>query len=107
MKQCVKIKVTGKVQGVSYRKFIQKHAQRLEIEGTIQNLDDEQSISIHACGPSDQLDELIDLLYTGTQDSKVQDVIVEPLISEKNFRGKWPQKNTGCCRRDGKKDCGD
>jgi acylphosphatase len=87
MKQCVKIKVTGKVQGASYRKFVQKHALRLEIEGTIQNLDDEQSTVIHACGSSDQLDELIDLLYTGTPESKVQDVIVEPLISEKNFRG--------------------
>ena len=87
MKQCVKITVSGKVQGVSYRKFVQKNAHTLEIEGTVQNIEDDQSVVIQACGPSNKLDEFIDLLYTGTSDSKIQDVIVEPLVSEKNFRG--------------------
>ena len=87
MKQCVKIKVLGKVQGVSYRKFVQTHAQKLEIEGTIQNQEDQNIVVINACGSSDKLDELIDFLYEGTSKSEVEDVQVEPLIVKKEFRG--------------------
>lgn len=87
MKQCVKITVLGKVQEVSYRKFVQKHAQELDIEGTVQNLDDKKTVVINACGLSEKLDELIDFLYEGTKKSEVEDVQVEPLLVKKDFRG--------------------
>jgi len=77
--------VTGKVQGVFYRKFVQTQAQKLGIEGTVQNLDD-KSVLIYACGLADKLDDLIDLLYKGSPKSKIEDVVVEPLIQEKNYR---------------------
>ncbi len=86
VKQCVKIRVQGKVQDSSYRSFTQKHAQKLGIEGTIQNGED-NSVIIYASGSSEHLDKLIDYLYKGTAQSKIDDLIVEPLVSEKNFRG--------------------
>jgi acylphosphatase len=86
MKRCVKIKVMGKVQGVAYRAFAQKHAHDLNVEGTIQNADD-GSVVILACGPSENLDKLIDHLYKGTSKSVVVELTVEPLINEKDFRG--------------------
>lgn len=86
MKQCLKIKVTGNVQDAAYREFIKKHAQKYEIEGTIQNLEDKKSVVIHACGASDKLDHLIDFVYKGTPHAKVDHVEVEPLVKEKNFR---------------------
>lgn len=89
MKQCVKITVLGKVQEVSYRKFVQESAQKLGIEGTVQNIDDSKKriVVINACGLSDKLDELIDCLYEGTKKSEVEDVQVEPLLIKKDFRG--------------------
>ncbi len=86
MKQNVKIKIMGKVQGVGYREFVQKHAHRLQIEGTIQNLPDE-SVVILASGPADNLDQFIDYLYKGSGKSKVENLEVEPLLNGKTFRG--------------------
>ncbi len=86
LKKCVKIKVLGKVQGVGYRTFIQKSAAKLSIEGTIRNESD-GSVFMLAYGPSDKLDDLIDFVYKGSAKSKIEDVIVEPMIKEKDFRG--------------------
>jgi len=86
MRRCLKATVFGKVQGVSYRAFVQKHAQILGIEGTIQN-DEHGNVIIYACGRSEKLDNLIDLLYKGPSHASVQDVLVEPFMSEKDFRG--------------------
>ncbi|MFH1831229.1 MAG: acylphosphatase [bacterium] len=86
MKQSVKIKITGQVQEVGYRKFAQKQAQTLGIEGTIQNLDD-QSVIIYVCGDATKLDQFIDLLYKGPNKSKIADIQIEPLLTEKSFRG--------------------
>ena len=86
MRRCVSIKVTGKVQKVFYRVFTQKQATKLEVEGTIQNLDD-GAVLILACAVSDKLDDFIDVLYEGSDESKVENVIVEPLVKEHDFRG--------------------
>jgi len=86
VKQCVKIKVTGRVQGVLYREFVKKHAQKLSIEGTIKNNEDKQSVSILASGPAENLDDFIDQLYKGSPKSSIDNVEVEPLLLGKNFR---------------------
>ncbi len=86
MKQCVVITVLGKIQGVGYREFVQKHAQSLEIEGIVQNSDDKNMVIIKACGQADNLDRFIGLLYKGTDASKIDEVKVEPLLQEKHFR---------------------
>ena len=86
MRKCLKIHVSGKVQNVSYRAHAQKHAQVLGIEGTVQNTD-EGSVVIYACGQSEHLDKFIDALYKGTSESKIVDLIAEPLVNEKDFRG--------------------
>lgn len=86
MKKCLKIRISGKVQDVAYRTMAQKNAQSLNIEGTAQNCDD-GSVIIFACGPSDNLDKFIDILYKGTPDSQVEDLLAEPFVNEKDFRG--------------------
>ena len=86
MKQNVRIQITGSIQGVGYREYVQKYATKLEIEGTIQNLSD-QSIIIFASGQADDLDTFIDHLYKGSTKSKVSEVLVEPLLNGKTFRG--------------------
>lgn len=86
MRKCLKVTVQGKVQEVAYRAFVQKHALSLGIEGTIQNME-AGSVVIYACGPSDKLDVLIDYLYKGSSAARVEDVIIEPYLNEKDFRG--------------------
>lgn len=86
MKRCVKITVSGKVQNDSYRAFTQKKAQALGIEGTIQNAEN-GSVVMYACGPAEQLDTFIDHLYEGTPETQIKELIVEPFINEKDFRG--------------------
>jgi acylphosphatase len=86
MRRCLKIRVTGKVQGVAYRAFAQKSAHDLGLEGTIQN-EENGNITIYTCGPSEKLDKFIDALYQGTPAAQITDVLTEPFVNEKNFRG--------------------
>ncbi|MCK4651175.1 acylphosphatase [Candidatus Babeliales bacterium] len=85
MKRCVRIKVLGKVQGVFYRRFVQKNAEKIDIEGTIQNESD-GGILVYACGLKEKLDDFIDILYKGSTQSKVSEVIVEPMSEKRDFR---------------------
>jgi acylphosphatase len=86
MKRSVRIHVIGKVQGVLYRKFTKRYAEKFNLEGTVRNLDD-GSIEILASGASDKLDDFIDILYKGSTKSEVENVIVEPLGEQRDFRG--------------------
>ena len=86
MKQCLKVTVTGTVQGVGYREFVQKKATSLGIEGTVHNATD-GTVVIYACGLSENLDDLIDLLYKGSTKSTIENISAEPLVVPKEFRG--------------------
>lgn len=86
MRKCVKIKAIGKVQDESYKNFIQKAAQSLAIEGTLQNIE-LNGIMIHACGPSINLEKFIDALYQGTEKNGIKELNTEPFTNEKDFRG--------------------
>ena len=86
MKQSLKIQIFGQIPHQDFSKFVQKNAQKLGIEGTIQNLND-QTILIQATGISQHLDELIDSFYKNNVKAKITDIEVEPLIQERDFRG--------------------
>jgi acylphosphatase len=87
MRKCLKIQITGSVQSAAHKASIQKHAQSLGIEGTIQNLGTD-SVVIHCCGLSVNLDQFIDFLYKGTSHSgQLQELSTEPFVKEKDFRG--------------------
>ncbi len=86
MKRCVKITITGTVQNDAYKNFAQKKAQDLNIEGTVQNAES-GSIILYLCGLAESLDMFIDHLYEGTSGIDIKDLVVEPFINEKNFRG--------------------
>lgn len=86
MRKCLKVTVHGKMQDSVYRAFVQKHAHNLGIEGTIQHMED-GVVVMYACGASDKLDSLIDQLYKGASASRIEDVVIEPYMNEKDFRG--------------------
>ena len=85
MRKCLIITVHGSVQTVAQKNTIQKHAQTLFIEGTLQSQED--GVIIHACGISDNLDKFIDTIYGVIDKSKIKNVEAEPFISEKGYRG--------------------
>jgi acylphosphatase len=84
MRKCLIIKVTGNVQTEAYKTAIQKSAQALNIEGTIQN--QENGVLVYACGLSDNLDKFTDTFYSATDKSKIKDITTEPFVSEKGYR---------------------
>jgi acylphosphatase len=86
MKKCSQIVVRGKVQGVLYRDFVKKSAQKCLMEGTIQNSPD-GTVVIKACGPTKTFDNFIDALYKGSPKSNVEEIREEPLNGLRNFRG--------------------
>jgi len=75
MKKCIQIKVTGKVQGVFYRKYAVAKANELGITGFVKNEND-GTVYIEAFGQDELLSLFVDWCYTGSPNSKVANVEV-------------------------------
>lgn len=75
---CRKITVTGKVQGVWFRKYTHDKAHELGLKGTVQNLPSGQ-VLIFALGPPEVVSELEKWCWQGSPESNVQDVASEAM----------------------------
>jgi acylphosphatase len=74
--------VRGRVQGVGFRYFVQKHAADLGICGFTRNLDDGR-VEVYAIGTAAQLSELEGFLHTGPRWSDVRGVeIMEAAVEQ-------------------------
>ncbi len=71
--QCL---VTGKVQGVGYRNFIEAAVAELGLVGYVRNNED-GSVSVMAQGEPDTLRQFVEYLHEGSLLSKVDGVSVE------------------------------
>lgn len=69
--------VSGMVQGVGFRLFTQRAAEKLRISGFVRNLSDGR-VEVLAMGTPEQHKELRRLLERGPMGSDVADVLVEP-----------------------------
>lgn len=67
--------VSGKVQGVGYRLWVQRHARDLDIRGSAENLLDGR-VEVIAEGSSQALGELLRLLKKGPAHARVTDLEV-------------------------------
>jgi acylphosphatase len=65
--------VSGRVQGVGYRYFVQREAARLGIDGYAENLDDGR-VEVYAIGSADALASLLTALRKGPTFAKVSSV---------------------------------
>jgi len=65
--------ITGKVQGVFYRKTIQQMASYGQIQGYVKNLDD-GAVEVVAFLYDDQLEDFINILKNGSPLSDVKEV---------------------------------
>ena len=65
--------VTGKVQLVMYRDFVQRHASGLKLTGEVQNLSD-GTVRVRAEGSREQLEKLVEKLHKGPLLARVDEV---------------------------------
>lgn len=74
----MKIIVTGRVQGVGFRYYIYKVAMKLDVKGTVKNLDDG---SVEIICLTDDLDLFIMAIKKGNGFSRVDELHIEPMDS--------------------------
>lgn len=72
----VLIKITGKVQGVGFRRYAQHKAQALGVTGYVSNQED-ASVLVLAQGAYPAVDSLIQWCEAGSPYAQVKSVIVE------------------------------
>jgi len=83
----IRLIIKGKVQGVFFRATAKDIADRLEIEGWVRNLSD-NNVEIIATAPDEQLAQLIEWCKKGPPKAIVDEVIIEDTEAQavKGFR---------------------
>jgi len=80
----IRYTVIGRVQGVGFRYFVYRHAQRMGITGRVRNRAD-GSVDVVACGTDQQQRELEDLLQSGPAYAQVHRVERESAATDREF----------------------
>lgn len=84
--ETVKVLITGKVQGVSYRHSTVRMAHQLKLRGWVQNLQD-GCVEAVLQGEPDQIDRMLAWMRSGPPAARVREVLSETLDSEKRYEG--------------------
>lgn len=80
--------MSGRVQGVGYRFFAQRAAERLGLVGYAKNLRDGR-VEVYAVGPAESLEVLRARLGQGPQTAHVSGVIVEETRVDARFASEF------------------
>jgi len=72
--------------GETLRDSIQAAARKLAIEGTVQLVEPNEMVII-ACGEKESIDDFLDAVHEGFGVYVPEDVLVEPFLKEKDYRG--------------------
>jgi acylphosphatase len=76
MVRAVEVRISGDVQGVSFRGYTAREAVRLELVGWVRNEPD-GSVAAHFEGPEDAVDEMLAWCREGSPSAEVRQVSVE------------------------------
>lgn len=76
MPKRLEAKISGKVQGINFRNFVEKHAYALKLQGWVRN-DPDGSVTVLAEGEPEALREFEKVLWKGPLFAKVRDVQVQ------------------------------
>jgi acylphosphatase len=80
--------VTGRVQGVGYRNFVEHTAGKLSVDGYVRNCRD-GSVEVFAMGAPEELLKLRKALERGPMMAQVARVYEEPSAVEKKYAGNF------------------
>ena len=75
MVRAVEVRVSGRVQGVSFRAYAAREARRLGLAGWVKNADD-GSVRAHLEGPSEVVEEMLTWCRSGSPAARVSDIEV-------------------------------
>jgi acylphosphatase len=84
MKAAAHILVSGMVQGVGFRYFVQHYAQRLRVQGWVRNRQN-GDVEIEAEGEKESVEQLISSVQQGPRSAVVSDV----QVTWKEYRGQF------------------
>lgn len=82
----VELTVTGKVIGVDFRNWVAREGTRLGLGGYVRNNSD-RSVSIEAEGPTDAIDNFIELVRRGPEGAIVEGVDVREGSESHGYAG--------------------
>jgi acylphosphatase len=80
--------VTGRVQGVGYRNFVEHTAGKLNVDGYVRNRRD-GSVEVFAMGTAEELQKLRQALERGPMMAQVSHVAEEPSAVEARYVGNF------------------
>lgn len=78
--------IRGRVQGVYYRAFTERHANRLGLQGWVRNQPD-RNVEVYAEGSKEQLEQLLAILKQGPPGARVEAVTTEWSEYQGIYRG--------------------
>jgi acylphosphatase len=87
-RKTVRARITGRVQGVSFRFWTRSEAERLQLDGWVRNEDD-GSVSALISGPEPAVSAMLALLWKGPHGASVSNVAVqkaESCVAPPGFR---------------------
>jgi acylphosphatase len=87
--------ISGMVQGVGFRYFVERAARHLKLTGYVRNLRDGR-VEAYAIGPADALSSLRSSLERGPDGSSVTGVIEEPAAIEPQFTERFAIEYDDC-----------
>ncbi|WP_148862319.1 acylphosphatase [Marinobacter fonticola] len=76
--QCIRVVVSGRVQGVNFRASAQEQAKSKGISGYAKNLSN-GGVEIVACGDESAIEWLVEWLHKGPAQARVDEVKVESI----------------------------
>ena len=78
--------VRGRVQGVSFRAFVEWQAEQLGLTGYVRNLPGGDAVEAHAEGDRDRLEQWLERVRRGPRQARVDSVEVEWSVYEAKFK---------------------
>lgn len=81
----LRVYISGTVQGVMFRKYIEEQANRIGVRGFVRNTEDGK-VEVVMEGTDDKINEMLDVCRKGTAHAVVRDVQVSP-IRYQGFKG--------------------
>lgn len=87
MHKCLKITFSADFPDGFLHDVVQKAAQSLELEGTVQVVSVNNKARIVVCGPKEKVDEFLDIIHKGTAKYVPEEVEIEAFVKDKDYRG--------------------
>jgi acylphosphatase len=84
----VRAVVSGRVQGVGYRYFVQGRAAELGLSGYVKNLPD-GDVELEAEGPRPELDRLLAYLHQGPPLSRIDNLVISDLPAQNEVAARF------------------